>query len=619
MESALAVVFAVVSACGQAPPPAPGSTTVELVDLPAFFGHETVTHVVASDPAGVTRVELYLDDMRVGAAEFAPFDVHWDASAFDDGPHRLRAVAYVADGRTGSSEVVIQIDHVSPLVDLPALTATRDEPFVVTATDAAGVAQIVILRQGQPLATLIAAPYQFPWPGGVCGAVELHIVATDRLGNQIDVVKTVDAVDTHDLDCDGDAAIRFGGADCDDTTVAFGPHAPDPGGSLVDFNCDGLPGVDADHDGVPSVATSGTDCDDASSAAHGDWLGWTGVALDLGPAAPAPAFVAVDAASDHQVLVFVGGDGRLRFASAPLSPRAPVSVEPEVVADGVDVSSDRHPAVIGGGGNDVAIAFFADAALKLATRGTTETSWTITEIDPGAGSRLRRVEIARGFEGALHLVYEAGGDASPQLSYATNTSGTWSIETVPDSSPAQDARIGVGGFFGGPVLLYKNATALRRAERLGSSWLFSTLFDDRQRISQHVVASDGTVNIDAVFVVTSADHDEIQRASFQSFPLPVATVPDRVTQLVVNGGAIVAQLTSRTDATASVGVLSSTGTFLQKLQVGEIVGATRSLRASLSVILGASGQPLRLATATGAVFSAPDPAGDRDVDCDGVP
>jgi hypothetical protein len=602
-QTALAAVLAVVSACGHDSSPAPGSTIViELVDLPALFGHQTVTHVTATDPAGIMRVELYLDDMRIGAAEFAPFDVYWDASGFGDGAHRLRAVAYTADGRTGSSEVVIQIDHMPPVVVLPELAATRDGPFVVTATDPAGVAQIVVLRGSQPVATLTAAPYQFAWPGGACGAVELHIVATDQLGNQIDVVKTVDAVDTHDLDCDGEPAIRFGGADCDDTSASFGPHAPDPGGSLADFNCDGIPGVDADHDGVPSVATGGTDCDDASRVAHGIWPGWTGVSLDSGASTPAPAFVALDATFADQVLAFVGSDGGLRSASAPLAPSAPVLAQPEVVADGVDTAADRHPAVLGPD-NTVVIAYFAGTALRLATRGAAQTSWTVTEIDPGTDSRLRHVELVDDSQRALHVVYEAGDDASPHLNYATNRSGTWTIETVPDGSPAQDALIGLDQFLDSPVVVYKNSTGLRRAEKVGSSWGIQTLFADRQRLGPYTIGANSSLKIDTVFAVTAADHDEVQLARPGSLTRTIATVPDRVTQLVVTrAGEIVAQVTPRAGGTAAVGIVSSTGAFLQKLQDGEIVGATRSLHSTLNLILGASGQPLRLARVTGAVL-----------------
>jgi hypothetical protein len=590
-----------VSACGDDASPEPGPpVVVAFVDLPALFGHQTVTHVIATDPAGVMRIELYLDDMRVGAAEFAPFDVSWDASSFRDGAHRLRAVAYTADGRTGNSEAAIQIDHMPPVVVLPELVATRDEPFLVTATDPAGVAQIVVLRGGQPVATLTAAPYQFAWPGGACGAVELHIVATDQLGNQIDAAHTVDAVDTQDLDCDGAPASRFGGDDCDDTTVVFGPRAPDPGGSLIDFNCDGVPGVDADRDGVPSVATGGTDCEDTSSVAHGAWPGWTGVALEPVASMPAPAFIALDATNADRVVAFVGDDGGLRFASSPLG--APISLaQTEIIASGVDVAVDRRPVVHGNFRNNVAIAYFAGTALRLATREATQTTWTITEIDPGTDSRLRRVDLLNDGPEALHLVYEAGDDASPHLNYATNRSGTWTIETVPDGSPAQDARIGIERFLNAPIVVYKNATGLRRARRLGTSWGFQTLFADRQRLGPYTIL-DFASNIEAVFVVTAADHDEIHRASPNLIVRKIATTTDRVTQLVVKSdGDIVAQVTPRSGGAAAVGVMTATGSFLQKLQDGEIVGATRSLQSSLNLILGASGQPLRHARITGAV------------------
>jgi hypothetical protein len=428
-------------------------------------------------------------------------------------------------------------------------------------------------------------------------------VATDRLGNQIDVVKTVHAVDTQDLDCDGEPASRFGGADCDDASAAFGPHAPDPGGSLVDFNCDGIPGVDADHDGVPSVATGGTDCDDASSTAHGIWPGWTGVSLDLGAETAGPAFVALDATNAGQVLAFVGSDGGLRMASVPLAPSAPVLAQPEVVVDGVDTAVDRHPAVVGNPSNTIVIAYFAGTALRLARRGAAQTSWTVTEIDPGTDSRLRHVELVDDSQGTLHVVYEAGDDASPHLNYATNVTGTWTIETVPDGSPAHDARIGMDQFLDSPVVVYQSATGLRRAEKVGSSWGIQTLFADSQRLGPYAIVANASLNIDTVFAVTAADHDEVRRAIPGSFTRTVAMVPDRVTQLVVTrADDVVVQVTPRAGGTAAVGIVSSIGAFLQKLQVGEIVSATRSLHARLNLVLGASGQPLRLARVTGAVL-----------------
>src|SRR4051812_33658002 len=134
--SVLCVLFAAASACGgsdsltsDAPgSDGPGSGTpasaVEFVDAPRYVGHQTVTQVVAHDPAGVTRVELYLDDMRVSAVEFAPFNAAWDASGFAAGAHRLRALAYTSDGRILDASMAIMIDHAAPRVDMPA-NATR--------------------------------------------------------------------------------------------------------------------------------------------------------------------------------------------------------------------------------------------------------------------------------------------------------------------------------------------------------------------------------------------------------------------------------------------------------------------------------------------------------------
>jgi hypothetical protein len=586
---------------------------VQLVDLPALFGHQTVTRVRASDPAGVVKVELYLDDMRVGVAEVAPFDVHWDASGFDGGSHRLRALAYASDGRTGDAEATIEIDHTPPEVELPALTATRDQSFVVSSSDRAGVAQVVIRQGGATIATLTEAPYQFAWPGGLCGTIELRILATDRLGNEGDVRQNVQAVDTHDLDCDDEPAILFGGADCDDSDAAFGPRAPDPGGSLIDFNCDGLPGVDADGDGVPSTATGGTDCDDTASAIHGLWPGWTGVPLDLGPGSSSLESIALDDASSRQVLVFVDGNGDLRFASAPLVPTAPVRLDPEIVAVGVDSAVDRRPVVLGDGTDSLAIAFFAGSALKVATRGATDTAWTFVEVDPGTDSRLRHVDIARSLA-TLHLVYEAGDAGAPQLRYATDKTGSWSTETVPESSPAHDARIGINQFLNVPVLVYKNATALRHAQKISTTWSMLTLFDRGEQISHHALISDGITGVDVMYVVAGADHDDVKLATSSRLTIPFAreTIADRVSQLVVasTNHSILTQLTARSGGAPSVSAPESSGDVAQRLQGGgTILGATHSLRASKRAVLSAPGQPLRLIGVTGRVLPG---VGDND-------
>lgn len=576
---------------------------VQLVDLPALFGHQTITRVRASDPAGVVKVELFLDDMRVGMAEIAPFDVHWDASGFDGGSHQLRAHAYTTDGRTGDAEATIEIDHTPPHVDLPAQTATRDQSFTVSLSDPAGVEQVVIRQGSATIATLTDAPYQFAWPGGQCDAVELHILATDRLGNQGDVRATVQAVDTHDLDCDHEPAIAFGGADCDDNNAAFGPRAPDPGGSLIDFNCDGVPGVDADHDGVPSIATGGTDCDDADTSTHGFWPGWSGVPLDLGVDASPPT-IALDNAFEHQVLVFVDDAARLRVATAPLAPTATVHLTPEVLAEGVDAAPDRHPVVLADGFDNLAIAYFSGTALNVATRGATATTWTFTEVDPGTDSRLRRVDIARN-DTALHLAYEFGDADAPQLRYATNPTGSWSTETMPVDSPARDPRIGIDQFFDAPALVYKSATALRHVEKLGTVWLTTTLFDHGDQVSHYALVAD--VGLNVMYVIAGPQHDDIKLVLARSLTLPIdrGTIADHISQFVANpNDDFLTQLTSRTTGALSVASPAPTGAVAQRLQSsGEIIGATHSVRATKHAILRAPGQPLRLLSVTNRVLS----------------
>jgi len=603
---------------------APGATSVTFVALPPLFGHHSVTHIVASDPAGVVRVELYLDGGRVGIAEFAPFDVEWDASSFTEGAHRLRALAYATDGGMGSAEVDIQIDHTPPKVGLLAATARRDEPFSVTATDPAGVATVVVQRGADRVASLSAPPFTFAWPGGACGAVEIHIIVTDQLGNTIDVPATVEAVDTHDLDCDGAPAVAFGGTDCDDTTAAFGPFAADPGGTLNDYNCDGVPGVDADHDGVPSVETGGTDCDDTSSSAHGGWPGWTAVTVDLGPSAGS-SFVAYDATSDLQALGFVGSDGALRFADVVGKPTGPVHAVPEVVALGADSADDRHQAVIvraaGAVATDVTgITYFAGASLMLATRSSAETSWTLTEVDRGDDhSRLRRAQLARDNQGGWYVVYEFGTDAAPLLRYATNQSGTWVthvIEMANDETVARDPRIAI--HFGHPAILFRTERRLWLLEPNVVAFLISNDATEVARLGAYEVVDDVT-SVLVRFVVRGDTQDTLW-GNEDSSRFILRDSRDPIRNFFASDRGVVLQRASRASATTtSIVAIDGLGQVMQKLQDGDIVSAPHSPRAPASVLVRAPGEPLRIAVSHDQTFPVTDSPGGADLDCDGRP
>jgi hypothetical protein len=607
---------------------APPAAIVEFVDPPIFVGHRTVTHLVAHDPAGVTRVELYLDEMRVAAVEFAPFDAIWDATGFAAGPHTLRALAYTSDGRTGDATTQIRIDHTEPQVTAAA-TARRDESFVIDASDdEAGVAQIVVQHGNATLATMTAPPYQFAWPGGACGNVGLHIVATDRVGNQRTIDTTVSATDTQDLDCDSDPQIAFGGGDCDDGDPAYSSRAVDSGASVADFNCDGVPGIDSDRDGVPSTATGGTDCNDAAGNIHAAWLGWTGRPLHLirdAGGTYAPEFIAMTDTATQLDVAFVDNGALYHGGATLLLDEAVTPISPEQVAAGADGAAEHHPAVLRRADGSLAIAFFADAGLRVAIK-TDAADWAITTVDPATGVRLERVEAVGDPTGALHLVYEARNDSTSTttIRYATDRGGIWSVQTLPEGSRALESpKLGVDST-NRPHVIYEAANQVRHAVLEGGTWATNTVFADNSVVSRYALGLDDFQLLRLVAVVrnSAAARDGLRLGNeFNRFVLgdtAFASVPEQIDELAFNHGDLVLQLHNRATGAPSVQAWTTAGTS-QDLHAGAILGKTRSTSTDLRVVVASPGTGLIVAGRNRSVAAALDPFGGADLDCNGTP
>jgi hypothetical protein len=457
---------------------------VEL-DTPDFVSSEVVTRVVAHDPAGVLRVDLFLDEMRVGAAEFAPFDITWDASRFDEGPHELRALAYASDDRTGEAIEQVTVDLTLPDMVVPS-SASRDEPFLIHATDElAGVASVLVLRGDTTLAVLDEPPFQFDWPGG-CGAIPLRIVARDLAGNEAEEEVTVLADDFQDVDCDGSIASMFDGPDCDDSRAEINPDAEDTATSVVDRNCDGVPGVDADGDGVPSLATQGTDCDDSDPGVTGSWPGWTGVPMRFTGIDAGVAGVAMAEADGRLEMVFTAYDGGLYHGETALDETASELVVPaELIASGVVVHSEPSPNLLLFANGDAAVAFRRDGAPAVAVR-RAGGPWAITVVDPDLG--YGRVALAGTSADDLHVVYEPYG-SNPR--YATNATGTWAFEPLPDSRSATEAPQIAVNAQGLPHILFETSTEFRLAVRQDGLWTSALLWPDRNQVRRYSFAPRG--------------------------------------------------------------------------------------------------------------------------------
>jgi len=90
-------------------PPEDNVPPVSTIDAPADGSTVSgVANVVvsASDNVGVTRVELYLDNVLLAADNSEPYSIPWDTTKNENGNHTLMARAYDAAGNEGLSPII---------------------------------------------------------------------------------------------------------------------------------------------------------------------------------------------------------------------------------------------------------------------------------------------------------------------------------------------------------------------------------------------------------------------------------------------------------------------------------------------------------------------------------
>ena len=97
------------SLLGGAPPPGDSTPPTTSITSPAngatVSGTITVT-AGATDNVGVTRVELYRDNVLIGTDTSSPYELAWNTTTVSNGGHTLQTKAYDAAANAGSSAVV---------------------------------------------------------------------------------------------------------------------------------------------------------------------------------------------------------------------------------------------------------------------------------------------------------------------------------------------------------------------------------------------------------------------------------------------------------------------------------------------------------------------------------
>lgn len=131
----------------------------------SYINNSITLSATATDPAGVARVEFYVDDILVSTDTAAPYSYAWDVNPVENGAHAIRVVAVDAIGHTSTQTNNITLAKALPPppdTEGPALaslslggtaittgsTLTRSGSLTVSATDRSGVSRIDFYLDG---------------------------------------------------------------------------------------------------------------------------------------------------------------------------------------------------------------------------------------------------------------------------------------------------------------------------------------------------------------------------------------------------------------------------------------------------------------------------------------
>ena len=138
----------------------PPQTSLTLPADGATVSGTTSVTASASDNAGVTKVELYLDNTLQSSDTSSPYSFSWDTTAVANDAHTLSAKAYDAAGNVGTSanvgvnvsNVPQPIDTTKPTVFLASPTnnsiVTKNLKISATASDNVKVVSVLALVDG---------------------------------------------------------------------------------------------------------------------------------------------------------------------------------------------------------------------------------------------------------------------------------------------------------------------------------------------------------------------------------------------------------------------------------------------------------------------------------------
>ncbi|MHB8879852.1 MAG: Ig-like domain-containing protein, partial [Myxococcaceae bacterium] len=114
----------------------------------------------ASDDVGVVKMQFFVDNGLIQEDATTPYAASWDSSAFSEGPHTLKALAYDTASQSSADVRQVTVDRTAPAVSItsPTSGAVLAASFGVTATasDNVGIDRIEFTDNGAAIDTVRA-------------------------------------------------------------------------------------------------------------------------------------------------------------------------------------------------------------------------------------------------------------------------------------------------------------------------------------------------------------------------------------------------------------------------------------------------------------------------------
>lgn len=152
----------------------------------------TITiQATATSQLGVSRVEFYVDNNKIGEDTSSPYEISWNTSNVSDGSHVLKAKAYDIAGNSRESEVInVIVDNTLPSVSITSPTNNSVIDGIVTievnANDNFEVLKVEFYVDNNNIGEDTESPYEKSWDFDNLSYSTSHVItakAYDKAGN----------------------------------------------------------------------------------------------------------------------------------------------------------------------------------------------------------------------------------------------------------------------------------------------------------------------------------------------------------------------------------------------------------------------------------------------------